>query len=421
DLKGFYQNIPSDQLTKSKQITNKQNLNSIWFFALAFFFLLFTFSLFDTAFASQRLKGGDHPSIGSCSKVYPNGAPSKEAMAEETEEEKDDSEEAIAAVPPRFDEPTLVDLGLYIVEVTEVDPIANTFKIEAFMDLVWCDPRLVSKDKPPKEIEYLEEDAADKLKEIWWPDVGIVNASGGREIENEELIIYPDGTVEYREKFSALMEAHYDLIQFPFDKQHLEIEMESFAWDYKIVKYHAHKSKIGFSAEFKIPEWEIDNVKSKVEDVKEIRDRSAFSEFLLDIEVDRISGFYLWKVILPLMILVMVSWSIFWMSGDSLADRMSVSLTGILTIVAYQFLISEILPRVPYFTFMDAILMLSFGLIALTILVNIIINISDLGGNDSTSLSIDRACRVLFPAFYFGALAIMAVVYLPESFLGWTH
>ena len=65
---------------------------------------------------------------------------------------------------------------------------------------------------------------------MWWPEVTLVNEVHAREMENEELIIYADGTVEYEEKSHAQLEAHYNLRKFPFDRQVLEIEIESFAW-----------------------------------------------------------------------------------------------------------------------------------------------------------------------------------------------
>ena len=52
---------------------------------------------------------------------------------------------------------------------------------------------------------FLEEDAMVKLGRIWWPDITLVNQSGAREIENEALTIYPDGSVDYEERFHATL------------------------------------------------------------------------------------------------------------------------------------------------------------------------------------------------------------------------
>ncbi len=95
----------------------------------------------------------------------------------------------------------------------------------------------------------------------------------------------------------------------------------------------------------------------------------------MEIDVSRRFGFYIWKVLVPLFLLVAISWAVFWMIGDDLADRMSVSVTGILTVVAYQFIILDNLPRVSYFTLMDTVVTLSFGLMILTIVENVVVNV----------------------------------------------
>jgi hypothetical protein len=222
----------------------------------------------------------------------------------------------------------------------------------------------------------------------------------------------PDGTIDFQERFSAELEANYDLHQFPFDSQILEIEIESFAWDIDYLILNREADKIGFSDEFKIPEWEILGVDATIEAKQEVRDRKPFSEFLMTIEVARLSSYYQWKILLPLIILVAISWSVFWMVGDGLADRMSVSLTGLLTIVAYQFIVADGLPKVSYFTLMDGILTLSFVMMALTIMQNIYVNTLYLHEKEETATRWDKLCRWLFPVSYFSGLVILISRYL---------
>ena len=321
-------------------------------------------------------------------------------------------EEAVFVAPPNAAGATSVDIGLFVIEITEIDEKSNTFQLEAYLDLVWCDPRLAF-DAETAGVDrqiFLEEDAALKTSRIWWPDITIANESGARTIENEIITIYPDGTVDYEERFSAKLEARYDLRQFPFDSQQLEIEIESFAWSSEYLIFHEESDKVGFSAEFQIPEWRTENVTAEIIEKQEIRDRTPFSEFILFVDVVRESSFYMWKIFIPLVLLVAMSWSVFWMIGDGLADRMSVSLTGILTVVAYQFIITESLPRVNYFTWMDSVLSLSFSMMAFTIVENVYVNVLYLQDKNSTANRVDHICRWLFPTTYFGIIIILSLI-----------
>ena len=348
----------------------------------------------------------------SCSNVAYGKSVNEESLYANTKTKSADIFGSVVSPNPAG--PVIVDLGLHIVELTQVDEVINTFTIEGFMDLVWCDPRMAYEAENEEELGekiLLKEKAQALLNEIWWPAVTIANQVNARNIENQELVILSDGTIEYKEKFSAELEAHYDLKEFPFDRQKLEIEIESFAWHDDVLIFKMNEEKIGFSNDFEIAEWHIENVESKIESVKDIQDRATFSEFLMEIEVVRKYDYYLWKIIIPLILLVMISWSVFWMIGDKLVDRMSISMTGILTIVAYQFIISDILPRVSYFTFMDTFLSISFLIMLLSVFENIIVNNLDLVEESAQAKKVDMVCRIAFPVLYFVSLIALTLIF----------
>lgn len=192
-----------------------------------------------------------------------------------------------------------------------------------------------------------------------------------RRIENEEVIIYSDGTVEYREKFGVELSTNYDMRKFPFDTQILIAEIESFAWTSKDMIFHLEEDLVGFSSEFEVPEFNIEKVEEHLEVRMEPRDRYSFSELVAEVYVRRDPNYYITKVIIPLGLIVCISWAVFWMDGSDLADRMAISFTGVLTSVAYQFIVTESLPRHIYNTFLDNFVLISFVMMALTIIENI--------------------------------------------------
>lgn len=319
------------------------------------------------------------------------------------------------ATPPNPNGPVIVDLGLYIVEVTGIDEVTSTFTIEGFMDMIWCDAR---ETFDPDELGwhakiFLEEDAQAKISEMWWPDLTFPNESGARAIEAEELIIWPDGTVEYEERFSAQLETHYEFRQFPFDTQHLHIEIESFAWDEAYLIFHEEQDRIGFSDEFEIPEWHTVDVSTHIEEVQEIRDPVAFSEFVMDITVKRQSGYFIGKLIVPLVLLVILSWAVFWMVGEGLTNRLYISLTGVLTVVAYQFATTGNLPRIATVTMMDAILLVSFASLVLAAIENVVAGNLRIAGHDDLATKLDYTSRWVFPLAYVVAWAIIWLTYAP--------
>ena len=62
------------------------------------------------------------------------------------------------------------------------------------------------------------------------------------------------------------------------------------------------------------------------------------------LDLARRPGFMLRVVVFPMGLLVVLSWSVFWMDTESLGDRMDISFIGILTVVAYQIMVASVLP-----------------------------------------------------------------------------
>ncbi len=79
------------------------------------------------------------------------------------------------------------------------------------------------------------------------------------------------------------------------------------------------------------------------------------SALIMNVDVQRASFYVSRLVTLPLLLIVLLSFSVFWMDRSSLGDRISVSFIGILTVVAYQVVMSETLPRIAYGNWMNVI------------------------------------------------------------------
>jgi hypothetical protein len=139
-----------------------------------------------------------------------------------------------------------------------------------------------------------------------------------------------------------------------------------------------------------------------------MRSNAPFTRYVLEIEIAREAGFYIWKLFLPLIILVAISWSVFWMTDERFSGRTRISATGVLTVVAYQFVFAEGLPRVAYLTLLDQCMIGSFGLLAVTVLESLLVDRAN-REDPEKALRIDRTSRWLFPTVYALMLAAIAL------------
>ena len=132
--------------------------------------------------------------------------------------------------------------------------------------------------------------------------------------------------------------------------------------------------------------------------------------FVLTLDVKRQSFFMMRLVVIPLIVIVVLSWSVFWMERSSLGDRMSVSFVGILTAVAYQLMVSGIMPQISYLTWMNAFLGVSLLIMCATVIVNLVVGACDQGGDGERGDVIDRRCRWMFPLLYSGLIVLVTAV-----------
>ena len=80
------------------------------------------------------------------------------------------------------------------------------------------------------------------------------------------------------------------------------------------------------------------------------------------IEIERDYGYYILKIILPMILVLLVCWSVFWIHPRELESKLTITIVCLLSLIAYNFVIDEDLPKLGYLTLMDYIILLSIYL-----------------------------------------------------------
>ena len=322
--------------------------------------------------------------------------------------------EPVFVTPPEM--PTKVRIGTYLISLVEVSAPNEsfpTFKAEVYIDLEWHDPRLAfDEDEVGSDREvFLEHEAELELERIWWPDIEFENEQGERHTESRELVITSDGTVEYSERFQGVFTVDVNLTRFPFDHQKLLINVESFSWDDRAVVFEPLLEKTGYDKSFKTLEWTLRDVHTEVHLKKEVRSTEAFSEYVFSVNADRDPGYYLYKIVAPLLIIVAFSYTTFWMPGEPGSTRMQRGIIMLLTIVAFHRVISANLPRIGYLTFMDGVVYVSYLLVGLTLLSNVMAQRFQYSKRPELVEKMDAIGRFAFPVIFIGSLVILWIIY----------
>jgi len=323
-----------------------------------------------------------------------------------------------AGMPNPPARPTKVECAVLIVDVVNIDDVNESFQAEIAILASWRDPRLAF-DPQAEGTDVKLFQGSFQFNEVfkgWWPQLVILNEVGREEPKAVTVMVSPDGTVRYREQRNAVLETPMELHDFPFDTQRLKASMISFgstadevvlAVDERFAR--STEDYVRREKDVNVSGWDLQGLDMTVDETSLLagEERTRFSRLVTTIHLQRRSWQYVWEILFPLLVLVSVVWSIFWVEIDSLADRLNISFIGVLTIVAYQFVLVENMPRMSYLTFLDSVLICSFLMMALTVPQSLLIHSLVRKGKQRLARTIDRTSRWLFPVAYF--LLLLAV------------
>jgi len=323
--------------------------------------------------------------------------------------------EAFLLGPPNGDGPVVVQASFQLRDINDIDDAAETFEFGGVLELTWRDERQAFDPAVAGVDEKIYQGAYqfNEISPAWFPQVVLVNESGLFEKHGVILRVQPDGTSTLVEAVNAAAEADLDLRRYPFDRHRLDATFEVLGADDSEVVLQAASAPAGPSDhEVHAPQWTLTNVSTSTQDrgVSYAGRRGVASTFVVSMDVERESFFVVRLVVVPLMLIVMLSWSVFWMESSSLGDRISVSFIGILTSVAYQIVVSEIQPDISYMTLMHGFLNLSLFIMCATVVVNLVVGALDRRGRIDAGDLVDRRCRWIFPITYFGLILVMVGV-----------
>ena len=315
---------------------------------------------------------------------------------------------------PQENDPVEVTVSFELRDINHIDDEAETVEFTGVLKLSWHDPRQAF-DPATEGTEEKVYQGNFQFNEVftgWFPQLILVNESGLYEKHGVLLRVRSDGSLSLFETVDAVAKIDLDLRKYPIDQQRLEAVFHVLGFDNNEIILRLepdfNDGNLDIDELFQIPQWHMTGIKSSIgtRNTPLIGKGATTSTFIVGIDLQRRSFFIFRLVILPLIIIVMLSWSVFWMDKTSLGDRISVSFIGILTAVTYQVVLSEILPRISYPTTINVFLLISFFTMCMTVIVNLRVGYLDRHGMSEVGDRLDHHCRWMFPVIYFGVLLV---------------
>ncbi|MBW8065789.1 MAG: hypothetical protein FVQ04_07925, partial [Nitrospira sp.] len=171
-----------------------------------------------------------------------------------------------------------------------------------------------------------------------------------------------------------------------------------------------NKGVTGRQDTFSIAEWSIGPGATRVGTWYFAPQDRNFSRFDYEFEATRRSGFYVWKVIVPLMLFIFMSWAVFWLDPVHLGTQIGLSATVMVILVIFQLNLGTILPRVSYLTRVDYFVLGSLILVFLALVEAVMSGVIAARGKEALARKLDRRSRWAFPASFLMLIAFALLV-----------
>ena len=298
-------------------------------------------------------------------------------------------------------EPQQVTVGLYLSEVHGLDQQESTYFADFYMWMRWRGDR-----DPTPTLELLNNVAR------WTLTMTPIFP---------KPVALPGG--ETLQQFHVQGQFYEPLLleDYPLDAHHLRIEIEDSTYATDQLVYVPDTAQSGISPDIRIPGWRVTGWQIAVHEhayetdfgITGTAGHHTYSTAEFDLNVKRPESFFRWKLLLPLLIVLLLGCSVLLVHPAYPEVRLAGPATALLTLVFLQQAYTSTLPEVGTLVLLDKIYVLAYvvvvGLIATTILTSHWIRGDE--ANAAKAQRLDRtAAAVLIGLFLIGTAILLIPV-----------
>jgi hypothetical protein len=308
--------------------------------------------------------------------------------------------------------PRPVQIGIKLDQIVNIDQKAESFTAVYTLQLRYREPALAFErsagDTPFKLLTIAGLLAQTQQSGLVWPDFVLENMQGRRDVNLESVQIHPDGEVRYFERATATFQApDFDFRGFPFDTQVFFIRVLLQIPD-SIFVFEPLSGATGIGDQLGEEEWLVSESFSELDTRIGLGGLSQ-SQFSLGFRAHRHLVYYIVRIFVPMLIILLVSWFTFRLRDY--AKRIDIGITVLLLFIALNFTLGSDLPRLGYLTAVDAVVAGTFLITGAVILLNVQLRFLQTRGREDEARRLDRFGAIIYwPAYLLGLSGALLMI-----------
>lgn len=326
-------------------------------------------------------------------------------------EERTESEKTRCQVPygvldsrPGLEgKPTEVKVGLFLIDIMELDDALQQYRVHFRTQEKWHDPRLKT-NADGKSLAGCDV----PLDRIWHSHITFINNVSLQKQLGDLVRIGQNGQATYIQRYIGTVSSRFNLKDFPLDTQKLSVIAVS-PYGSKELTIFKDPDNSGWLNDFSLAGWSFSEG-SVVKGVYRLEKlKRELSKIVFSIKAERKSAYYVWKIIVPIGLIVMMASAVFWIDPTQIGPQLGVATATIFTLVAFQLGLGQLLPKVSYLTRMDLFLLSSTTLIFLVLAEVLLTSNLANTGRIELARSLDSRARMIYPLLF--ALCVIVPFY----------
>ncbi|XP_034938829.1 gamma-aminobutyric acid receptor subunit beta isoform X6 [Chelonus insularis] len=265
--------------------------------------------------------------------------------------------------------PVEVGVTMYVLSISSVSEVLMDFTLDFYFRQFWTDPRLAFKQRPGVETLSV---GSEFIKNIWVPDTFFVNEKQSyfhiATTSNEFIRIHHSGSITRSIRLTITASCPMNLQYFPMDRQLCHIEIESFGYTMRDIRYkwNAGYQSVGISSEVELPQFRVLGHRQRQRTIH--LSTGNYSRLACEIQFVRSMGYYLIQIYIPSGLIVIISWVSFWLNRNATPARVALGVTTVLTMTTLMSSTNAALPKISYVKSIDVYLGTCFVMVFASLL-----------------------------------------------------
>ena len=299
---------------------------------------------------------------------------------------------ALAAPAQVPQETPRVALDLYLIDLVEITGSDQAFLADVVIIARWNDPSLASGSSTIRTLD---------LAEVWHPTLLVINDRGADRSLPEVVNVDPEGNVQYSLRLTGRFSETMDLRQFPLDRQEFSVFVVAPELGGRRVDLVPDTTvRMLRNEQLSISDWTVTDVALVAREFRTSRTAAPLQGVALVVNAKRNIGYYVIQVMIPLVAIVFMAWTVFWIDPSVVPTRIGVVVSTMLTLIAYRFMLGNLVPRLSYLTRLDYFMLGTTSIVVLTLFTMAGAAYLRRRGQEAIVDQIDRVGRVAFPAVF---------------------